>query len=407
MKKIGIVGGGASGIMAAITAAENGASVVLFERKDKIGKKILVTGNGRCNFSNANLSEGCYYTDDSLFVKNVLNRFDNDDLCSFFKGLGMLIKDKNGYFYPACEQASTVLDVLRFALKEEGVKEVTDAYVTDIKKNGDEYIVVTENGEKYSFDNVILSTGGKAGIGKKEYANGYDLLKSLGHSVTKLYPALTQIKCSGYNFKAVAGVRSDCTLSVYENKEQIMAQAGEILFTDYGISGIVSFQISHCVAKLLDGNSKISLVIDMLPGIEKDTLSQFVMSKKLLHENLTVSEFFTGFLNKKLNNELIKDLKLNPNELIKNIDSDYLIKVFSVMKCFVVYPTGVNDFDQAQVTGGGIPTSELTCDLESKFNKGLYITGELIDVDGICGGYNLQWAFSTGRIAGKYASLNK
>lgn len=404
MKRVGVIGGGASGIMASIAAAENGASVVLFERKDKIGKKILATGNGRCNFSNANLSQECYYTDDPEFIKAIFAQFDNNDLCNFFKGLGMLIKDKNGYFYPACEQASTVLDVLRLALKESHVKEITDSYVTDVKKSGNEYIVITENGEKYSFDSVIVSTGGKAGIGKKEYANGYDILKSFGHSVTKLYPALTQIKCSGFNFKAVSGVRNDCTISVYENKKCIMTQTGEILFTDYGISGIVSFQISHCIANLLDDKSKVSLLIDFLPGMDFESLKQFVLSKKLLHDNLTVSEFFTGFLNKKLNTELIKCLKLNANDLIKDIDSEYLLKAFSVMKNFIIYPTGVNDFDQAQVTGGGVPTNELSSGLESMFSKGLYITGELINVDGICGGYNLQWAFSTGKIAGKNAS---
>ncbi len=404
MNSIGIIGAGASGMMAAISAANNGAKVTLFERKDRVGKKILVTGNGRCNFTNRILSCENYYTDDDAFVESVFKRFDNDDLCRFFTGLGMLIREKNGYFYPACEQASTVLDLFRNTLNENGILIKTDSLVSSVSKKGNAFLVKTENGEEFSFDKVIISTGGKAGIGKKETANGYDLLKSFKLGISPLYPALTQIFAEGANFKAISGVRSECEIYVFEKENLVMKQGGEILFTDHGISGIVSFQISHFVAEAVSLKKDIICVLDLLPGYGKDDLQNFVYSKFLLHNDLTVEEFFNGFLNKKLNMEIIKRAGMKPSLKISEYSKEQILNAVLSMKEFTVKPTGVNDFDQAQVTGGGLYTEELTENLEVKKVTGLFVTGELINVDGICGGYNLQWAFSTGHIAGESAA---
>lgn len=405
MKSIGIIGAGASGMMAAISAASCGAKVTLFERKDRIGKKILVTGNGRCNFSNVNLSSDNYYTDDDSFVESVLTRFDNDDLCRFFTGLGMLIREKNGLYYPACEQASTVLDLFRNALNEYDIDIKTESFVTLVTKKGDSFKVKTEDGQEYSFDKVILSCGGKAGIGKKEQANGYDILKSFNIKMSPLYPSLTQVLCEGANFKALAGVRSECSLYVFEDDNLAMKQFGEVLFADYGISGIVTFQVSHFVAEALSLKKKVSIVLDLLPGFTNEDIERFVNSKLLLHNTLTVEEFFNGLLNKKLNMEIIKKSGFKPTALISEYPKEKVIEAVCSMKEFVVIPKAVNGFDQAQVTGGGVLTSELTAKLEAKSVPGLYVTGELINVDGLCGGYNLQWAFSTGYIAGENASL--
>ena len=405
MKRVGIIGGGASGLIAALYAKKNGADVTVFERKDRVGKKILVTGNGRCNFSNAYMKSDCYYTDDVDFVGRVLDTFSNKDLCMFFTGLGLLIKEKNGYYYPACEQASAVLDVIRNAIGETDIKVITDCLVTEVKTKNDSFTVKTESGETFSFDSVILATGGKSGLAPKEQANGYDLVKGLGHTVTNLYPALTQIKCVGANFKALSGVRDECELYLFKGEDLVMKQGGEVLFTDYGISGIVSFQVSHCVAKYLDEKEDLSIVLNLLPGFEAENLKNFVMSKLLLHENLTVENFFTGFLNKKLNIEIIKLCGLKPSAKVKDCDKDLILNAVMCMQEFAVKPIEVSGFDKSQVTGGGVLISELSDTLESKIHKGLYVTGELVDVDGICGGYNLQWAFSTGAIAGKNAAL--
>lgn len=405
MNSIGIIGAGASGMMAAIVAANNGAKVTLFERKDRVGKKILVTGNGRCNFTNRILSCDNYYTDDDAFVEAVFRRFDNDDLCRFFTGLGMLIREKNGYFYPACEQASTVLDLFRNTLNENGIQIKTDSLVKSVSKKGNSFLIRTETGEEFSFDKVIISTGGKAGIGKKETANGYDLLMSFNLGISPLYPALTQIFAEGGNFKAISGVRSECEIYVFEKENLVMKQGGEILFTDYGISGIVSFQISHYIAEAVSLKKDIICVLDLLPGYEREDLQNFVYSKFLLHNELTVEEFFNGFLNKKLNMEIIKRTGMKPSLKISEYSKEQILNAVLSMKEFTVKPTGVNDFEQAQVTGGGLYTAELTENLEVKKVPGLFVTGELINVDGICGGYNLQWAFSTGHIAGESAAI--
>ena len=405
MKRVGIIGGGAGGLTAALYAKKNGAQVTVFERKDRIGKKILVTGNGRCNFSNAYMKSDCYYTDDVGFVDRVLQNYSNNDLCMFFTGLGLLIKEKNGYFYPACEQASAVLDVIRNAIDETDIEVKTECLVTEVKATGDGYIVKTESGETFSFDSIVMATGGKAGLPAKEEANGYDILKSLGHKVTKLYPSLTQIKCEGANFKALSGVRDDCELFLFGGEELVMKQGGEVLFTDNGLSGIVSFQVSHCVAKLLDEKKDVTIVLNLLPGFERENLKNFVMSKLLLHENYTVENFFTGFLNKKLNIEIIKMCGLKPSAKVGDCSKEAIIDAVLFMQEFAVKAVGTNGYDKAQVTGGGVVINELTDTLESRLHKGLYVIGELVDVDGICGGYNLQWAFSTGAIAGRNASL--
>lgn len=407
MNSIAIIGGGASGVVAALEAANNGCKVTIFEKKDKLLKKLLVTGNGRCNFTNKDMSEDFYYCDDPEFIKSVYSKFGHKDLLNYFTGLGLLIKEKNGYFYPASEQASSVYDLLLYALKEHNIEIKTETNVNSIDIKKDKYLLSFDQGASRSFDKVIVSCGGKAGLTKNEEANGYDLLKVLGHKITRLYPSLTRIKCDGKFFKNISGVRSDCTMTVFSGENLIMAQSGEVLFTDEGISGIVTFQLSHCVAELLDKKNSVFINIDLLPGITEEALKNFVISKQLLHGELTLEEFFAGFHNRKLNYEILKRCDADLNAKIKEFDSESLFELVLSYKFFGVNAKEVSGFANAQVTGGGIPTGEVTEYLESRYNKDLFITGELLDVDGLCGGYNLQWAFSTGIIAGRKASLQQ
>lgn len=403
MIKIAVIGGGASGIMAALQASNKNTKVTLFERKDRIGKKILATGNGRCNFTNQNMSADMYYCKDSDFVSDSLSKFGNEDLINYFSSLGLLIKEKNGYIYPLSENASSVVDVLRFAISESNIDVFTDSLITFISHEGNLYKLKLEDGRCFSFDKIIVSAGGKSGLPSKEVHNGYDLLKSLGIKSTKVFPALTQIKAEGLNFKSIAGVRSDCTLSLYCDDNLYMEQSGEVLFTDYGISGIVSFQISHAVGMLLDERKKPYVLIDLLPGLSEKDLENFISAKILLHDSLTIEEFLAGFHNKKLNLEFLKENCIKSASLIKDLDKNLILDFCLSYKKIKLYPTGLKGFESSQVTAGGIPTSEITNNFESKKHHGLYITGELLDVDGICGGYNLQWAFTSGYIAGKNA----
>ncbi len=404
MKTVGIAGGGASGMMAALIAAGKGAKVTILEKKDRVGKKLLNTGNGHCNFSNLSLSENYYYTDDDAFLREALKKFDNRDLIFFFTELGLLIKDKNGYLYPACEQASAVLDLLRMALVKRNVTVITDSEVVKASKEGDSFKAETSDGKTFSFDSLILAAGGLAGLSPKETCNGYDLCRDFGHNVTRLYPALTGICCEGLNFKGISGVRSDCELFLFADDELMMKQAGEVLFTDYGISGIVSMQVSHYAAECLDAGVNVNIVLDLLPGFDEASLKAFVIPKLLLDDEKTCEEFFTGLLNKKLNTEIIKLNGMKPSDRISDHTEDEIVKAVLSVKELMIRVTGTRGFEQAQVTGGGVPTGELTQDLESNKVKGLYITGELVNVDGICGGYNLQWAFTSGYIAGTAAA---
>lgn len=404
MNTIGIIGAGASGIMAALEAAANGACVTLFEKKDSVGKKILVTGNGRCNFTNMNMSSEYYYCDDVSFVDEVLSTFGNNELISFFKRLGLLIKDKNGYVYPACEQAASLLDILKIALKQENVTIITNCNITEIKPENKGFTLKSSDGTTYAFDKVILSAGGRSSLSKGERANGYDILRKLGIKYTRLFPALTQIKCEGIDFKNVFGVRQDCTVTMYVNDDPLMKQFGEVLFTEQGISGIVSFQESHLAAQSVYEGKTVYAELDLLPDISEEALLEFVIAKRLIYPDITLEEFFTGFLNKKLNLELLKTCGLNTSMTINELNEKDLSGFLSMLKKLRLNVTGTEDFDKSQVTGGGVSLADITEDFEVKACPGLYITGELLNVDGLCGGYNLQWAFSSGYIAGIKAS---
>lgn len=386
--------------MAAIKASENGACVTLFEKKEIIGKKLLVTGNGRCNFTNMNMSSKFYYCEDSEKVDSVLSKFGNNDLISFFMSLGLLIKEKNGYVYPACEQASSVLDVLKISIKHNNINVITDCDISEIIPLNPGFELISSKGDRYHFDNIILSTGGRSSLLKGERANGYDILQKLGIKYSRLYPALTQIKCEGLNFKEISGVRQDCSITISVDNEPLMTQYGEVLFTDRGISGIVTFQLSHLAAQSVFEKKDVAVTLDFLPDLPKNKLLDFVKAKQLVYPEVTVEEFFMGFLNRKLNNEIIKVAGLKGDCALSKCNNDSLIKAFELMKKLELKVTGTEDFDKSQVTAGGVSLNLLSENFEVKSIPGLYITGELLDVDGLCGGYNLQWAFSTGYIAG-------
>lgn len=406
MIRIGVIGGGASGIMAAIQAANEKASVTILERKDKIGKKILATGNGRCNFTNKNMSASCYYTDDISFVEETLNTFSKEDLLNYFNFAGVLCKEKNGYYYPASEQASTILDALNYELKERDVLVVTNCDVIKIEKQKNEFLVYTSTNEIYRFDKIIISTGGKTGLSKNESANGYSILKKLGITSTKTYPALTSLSCKGFNFKGISGVKSECIITLLENGHEIMKDSGEVLFNDSGISGIVTFQLSHAALESVDNNNDVKVVLDLLPGLDEVSVKTFVETKMMLHSDLTVEEFMVGIHNKKICYELIKRSLLKADSMVGDYDIKTILNMVLSLKHMELIVINESTYDKAQVTGGGIPLDEIMPSFELKKIKGLYVTGELLNVDGICGGYNLQWAFSSGYIAGKNAALN-
>lgn len=405
--KIAVIGGGASGMMAAISAGKSGASVTVFEASKRIGNKILMTGNGKCNFSNLILDDACYYSKDKGFVREVMEQFSPNATKLFFEEAGMLVKNKNGYLYPQGEQASIVLDILRLKLKEYGVCVYTECRISKIQNQNNSFVIETENGKQFVFDKVIIATGGRSYPKTGSDGNGYKLAKKLGHSVMPTVPALVQL-CGVDNFyNIVAGVRSEGVVTLYIDGELVRKERGEIQFTDYGISGIPVFQISRMAAYGLFEKKQVVICVDVLPEYEIDKIKEFVKSRVLLHKNNTLEEFMCGFANKKLCLLAMKLLNKKTDSKVCTMSEEELLQIVLKLKNIEFHITDTKGYETAQVTAGGVNVAELNSDLSSKVVKGLYFTGEIIDVDGICGGYNLQWAFATGYIAGCAAANEK
>ena len=432
MRKIGVIGGGAAGMMAAVAAAEQGARVTILEANDRLGKKILSTGNGKCNLGNEKLDSEEYYTGEPGLLKECLERFSTGDTVGFFQKTGLLIKSKNGYLYPASEQAASVLDVLRFEVAAAGIEVVTGCRGERIeaaggpseqteaadgcpaersgqikgtdRNDGTGGIRVQGGGKSFVFDRVIIAAGGRAAPRTGSDGSGYTLARQLGHSLIPTVPALVQLKCRENFFKSVAGVRADAELSIMSGGECTARERGELQLTEYGISGIPVFQISRQVNYRLLRENEVEIRIDFLPDYTPEAYERLYISRMLLQGQRTVEEFFTGMLNKKLMQLFVRLAGLKPTEDVDTADREKLKQVFALCRRFAVHVTDHNGYDSAQVCAGGVPLSEVTGNLESVKAKGIYFAGEILDVDGRCGGYNLQWAWTSGYIAGTAAA---
>ena len=407
-KNIVIVGGGASGMMAAIAAAKAGAkSITVLEQKDRVGKKILSTGNGKCNFTNEYMNEDCFRGDNTDIVADVLKQFGFEDTIRFFEELGILWKSKNGYVYPISEQATAILDILRFELKKYDVCIQTDTKVLAIKKQQDNFVIET-NGECLTADAVILATGGKAASKLGSDGSGYQLAKQLGHHISEVVPALVQLHGNGDYFKQVAGVRTHASVHLLVDCEEVACDTGELQLTDYGISGIPVFQISRFASKALARKKNVAVEIDFMPQQSEDDFVQYMTERKVKHANKTAEEFCVGVFHKKLSIMLLKQSGISLNTKIADVKNKQFFEFLHLCKHFQVDITKTNSFEQAQVCAGGVKTTEICSEtMESLYVPGLYLVGELLDIDGICGGYNLQWAWATGYIAGTNAVKGK
>lgn len=403
MNNIAIIGAGASGMMAAISAARSGANVTLFEANDRVGKKILVTGNGRCNLSNVDMNAKYYYSDDLRFVTKTLERFSTDETVQFFKSIGVLSKEKNGGLYPVTESAATVLDALRFSLERYQIKVCCDHSVNKIKKINQQFKI-----DEYEelFDRVIVSTGLFAGKNTKQAKYGMNFANELKLQVKKPLPSLVQLYCKGEYFKQLAGVRTTAKISAHANDELIKSDLGELQLTNYGLSGIPTFQLSSEVSRALEEKKNVSIRIDFLPWIENEEILSFIKNRKVLMPEASFEEFTNGILHKKIIMVAIKTKNLKLDQKISSCAEKKIIALFNLLKNWEIEVIKTNTFEHAQVCTGGILTSELTPFFELKKMNHVYVIGELINVDGMCGGYNLQWAWSSGAIAGSHAALS-
>ena len=404
--RIAIIGGGASGMMAAITAASKGAEVTIYEPKERLGKKILATGNGKCNFTNLVQEDSCYRGTDASFSKAVREAFPVEKTLDFFKSIGIEPKVRNGYVYPNSEQAASVADALTMEIRTRRIPVLQEA-VYSVKGGFGQFLVKSEQSQR-EYDKVLLCCGSCAGMKNTKEFNGYQLAERLGHHITPILPALVQLRCREKWFKTVSGVRTEGKITVLENGKKIAEEKGELLFADYGLSGIPVFQISRFAGEALQRGSKVSCVFDLLPGYSLEEVEEILKNRFKTLKNRTAEELLVGLLNHKLNYILLKELGIDPvmdsKKALKTSDFGRMAALYKGLSCQVAE---LNPFANAQVCAGGVDTSEIDAvTMESKLVKGLYFAGELVDVDGTCGGYNLQWAWSSGYVAGIHAAMD-
>ena len=406
MRHVTVIGGGAAGMMAAITSAREGARVTILEHKERIGKKILSTGNGRCNFTNTYQTPACYRSDNRDFAWNIIQKFNVEKTISFFKELGIYPKDRNGYLYPYSDQAAAILEVLQIEIAKLDICVMTEINVLDIQpvKKG---IRITTDKKTITADSVILACGSKAAPVTGSDGSGYQLAKLFGHRIVPVLPALVQLRCAEKFYKSISGVRVQGTVEIYADDIFLASDTGEIQLTNYGISGIPVFQVSRYAAKALYQKQSVTAVLNFMPDMNKDEFLSFLQERITLCPYKTLDEFFTGVFPKKLCELWIRLSRLPKEMRVSDLSGEQLEKLVLLIQHLRTHITETNAFEQAQICCGGVDTTEINPDtLESNYVPGIYFAGELLDVDGICGGYNLQWAWSSGYVAGKEAAGN-
>lgn len=399
-----VVGAGASGIMAAITAARRGKSVAIIEHKDKPGKKLLATGNGKCNFTNEAMSKE-YFRGDTSLIYFVLDEFTKDDTLSFFGELGIIPKCKNGYYYPNSESAVSILKALEMEMKRLGVRIYTSVVIKEIIKTDSQFDICVE-GFKYVCDKLIIATGLLASPKLGSDGSIFPVVEGLGHSFTKLSPALCGLKCKGFNFVKASGVRCDAEISVWVDEERIISERGELQLADYGISGIPVFQVSRYASSAVMNDRKCEAHIDFFPESSKGKLLEQLKNVcDILDSQRTSLDLLNGFFNDKLSIAILGYASISEQKKIEQLTDNDICDLVNAIKNTIVTVDAPRDYEFAQVCAGGLKTEEIDINsLESKLVKNLYFAGEILDVDAICGGYNLQWAWASGFVAGRSAS---
>ena len=401
--EIAVIGGGASGMMAAITARKSGKEVIILERKDRILKKVLITGNGRCNITNVNADISNYFGKNISSVENILNSFNPQDTMDFFNGLGIICNEENrGKVYPLSGQASSVVDALRFEAERLGIRIETEFYVRKIEKEGFKFKIYSEDRKKIEAGRVIIAAGGQSYPELGSNGSGFELAKELGHSVTRLSPSIVQLKTEKNQVKGLQGIKTDAAVTAYGDNKKICTYDGELLFTDYGISGNVVFNISFVMPLY----KNVEFEIDFMEKFDYNELYEILKERKKIMSHLTMENYFNGMINKKLGQFLSKVSGIEKlSKPVKDLNDSDIRKLCTVLKKYRVKILETTGFKNAQVTAGGVSLDEVNTEtLESKIVKGLYFSGEVLDVYGECGGFNLQWAWASGYIAGENAA---
>ena len=397
---VGIIGGGASGMAAALAAAQYpNTQVILLERQSRVGRKLGATGNGRCNLTNLHAGAGGYHGENPAFAGPALERYPVEETLGWFRALGLFtVAEDSGRVYPYSDQANSVVDVLRFALEKPNIRQELGFEVEKVKKISEGF-QISGNGQTIDVDRLIIACGGLAGTKLGGSMSGYKLLRSFGHHCTKLRPTLVQLKTGWAGVAGLKGVRANCHAAIYHDGALHRESTGEIQFTEVGLSGPVMFEISRDACQ---GSGEWICSLDFLPQWEEEALLRELLRRQ--ETALPASELLTGILHNRLGRVLTQAAGISPNRQISELSKVQLQEAAAQVKSFEVSLTEPLGMDAAQVTAGGICTSEFDENtMESRLVPGLYACGEVLDIDGDCGGYNLQWAWSSGRLAGACA----
>ncbi|MDP3051437.1 MAG: NAD(P)/FAD-dependent oxidoreductase [Eubacteriales bacterium] len=405
--QVAIIGGGAAGLMAAIAARRAGAEVTILEKNQRVGRKLLATGNGRCNLTNTDLEISRFHGQNPKFVHSALARFDQYQTITFFEQLGVAHKvEAGGKVFPVSNQASSGLDVMRYELDEIGVATVLEFEVDAIAHQGKGFTIRAADGREHQADRVIVATGGKAAPQLGSNGSGYRLAEQFGHRVIEPFPALVQLRLNHTVFKHLRGIKFEGAVEVLVNKQTIDRATGEILFTDYGVSGPPIFDVSRTAGALLQKRKPVWLKLVLVADVSREALDQLLLKRFSDRPRKTLAFSFVGFLSKRLAPVVLKEAGIeDPERPVSSLTAQERQRIVDVLQDWRFEVVGTNSWTAAQVTAGGVEVRDLDPrTLESRLVPGLYFAGEVVDVDGDCGGFNLQWAWSSGWVAGRSAA---
>lgn len=408
MKQIVVIGGGAAGLTAAIMAARNGACVTVLERMPRVGKKLLATGNGRCNLANRRLDAAHYHGRQPGFVEGVFGQFGIEETLAFFDALGVrVVEEDEGKLFPESQQASSVLDVLRYEMTQRGVAEVCDATVQTIQRERGEFRCVCEDERVFGAGRVVVCTGGKSSPNLGSNGSGYALAKAFGHAIVEPFPALVQVRLTAPYLNKISGVGIQGKAQVWIDGKPERTETGEFLFAKYGISGTAILQLSRTISESTAKGRDTQLRIDLYPTLSHGALAALIQERIAKDSQKPIDFSFVGFIHKRLIPVLLEVARIqNPQRPCGSLTCGEVAQIASAMKTWTIPCSGTQPWMFSQVTAGGVDVREVDpATLESKRAPGVHFAGELLDIDGDSGGYNLQWAWASGAVAGTHAAL--
>lgn len=416
-RTVAVIGGGAAGMMAAIEAARAGAIVTLIEKNPQLGKKLATTGNGRCNYTNLDMGDqigGKFRGFHPEFAAPALDALPPEAVLDWFRAIGVEPRFRGSYVYPNSDQASAVVDALREELHRLSVKVHYNAEVKSVQRIDTDtgYFMIQCTDAVVKADRVILAAGSKAAPKTGSNGDGYFIARKLGHTIVPYVPALCGIRCAGDAFRALAGIRTEAALELVIDGHSVDREAGELQLVDYGISGIPVFQLSRYAAYALQEGKKAAVYINFLPGFTDEAEDPRECAQRLYRQRQQrlagrkMESFFTGLLHQKLGQLLLRMASVRPELPVAELSEKQLRSLASLSVRFKAECVEMNGFLQAQVVAGGVDTTEVDPGtMASRLVPGLYFAGEVLDIDGICGGYNLQWAWASGFVAGRHAAV--